>query len=53
MVVHTAEEGRCCVLSDHLNDEMWSSGVLVDEGSNVVNETRDENEVTLLGLLLD
>jgi len=53
MVINTAKEGCCCVLSDHLNDEMRSSGMLVDESSDIMNEARDENEVTFLGLLLD
>jgi len=53
MVVDTAEEGCRRVLADHLDQEVGSSRVLVDERADVMNETGDEDEVAFLGLLLE
>jgi hypothetical protein len=53
VIVDTAKE--CCgrVLSDHLDNQVTPSRMLLNEGRDVVDETRDKNEGTFGSLLLD
>ena len=53
VVVHTAEERRRRVAADVLREKMTATGVLVQEGRNIVDEARNEDQRTLLRLLLD
>lgn len=53
MIVNTTEECSCSVLANILDKEMWATRMFVDEGTDIVNETRDENERTFGSLLLD
>lgn len=53
VVVNTAEERRRRILADHLDEQVRATGVLVDEVCHVMDEAGDEDEGTLLGLLLD
>lgn len=46
-------EGGCCVATDVLGKEMAATGMLVEEGRNIVDEASDKNEGTFLRLLLD
>jgi hypothetical protein len=53
MIIDTTE--KCCsrVLPEHLNQEMWPTRVLFDEGTHIMDKSRDEDEGTFLSLLLD
>jgi hypothetical protein len=53
MVVDTTEERRCCILPDHLDQEMRPARVLFNEGTHIVDEAGDEDEGSFLSLLLD
>jgi len=53
MVVNTTEEGSSGVLANHLDEQVWSTRVFLDEAGNVMNETRDEDEGASLGLFLE
>lgn len=53
VLVNTTKE--CCgrIFSNHFDEKMGSPGVLFDETSDVVDESRDEDEGTRFGLLLE
>ena len=53
VVIDTSEESRGSVLADVLGEEMAASGMLVQEGRDIVDEAGDENEWALSRLLLD
>ena len=53
MVINTTEECGRSVLADHLDEEMRTSRVLIDKVRHIVDKAGDEDERTLLGLLLD
>jgi hypothetical protein len=53
MVVNATEESRRRVLSNHLDQKVCPAGVFFDKVAHVVDEAGDENERSLLGLLLD
>ena len=53
MVVDATEERCRRILSDHLDQKVGPARVLLDEVAHVVDEAGDENERSLLGLLLD
>lgn len=44
MIIDTAEERCGSVFADVLDDEVGSSGVLFDEGRDIVDEAGDEDE---------
>lgn len=48
MVVYPAKERRRCVLPNIFLQQVGSAGVFVEEGANVVNESRDEDERAFL-----
>lgn len=53
VVVNASKE--CCgsILANHLDDEMSTSRMFLNESRNIVNETRNENERTFGSLFLD
>jgi len=53
MVINTTKERGRSVLADHLDEEMRTSRVLINKVRHVVDKAGDEDERTLLGLLLD
>lgn len=53
VVVDTAEESRRSVLTDVLGEEVTSTGMLVNEGRNIVDVTSDNDQGTLQTLFLD
>jgi len=53
VVVNTTEECGRSVLADHLDEEMGTSRVLIDKVRHIVDKAGDEDERTLLRLLLD
>ena len=53
MIVDPAEERRRRILADHLRNEVTPARVLVHERRNIVDETSDDDQRALRGLLLD
>ena len=53
VVINTTEESRGSVLADVLGEEMAASGVLVQEGRDIVDEAGYKDEWALSRLLLD
>ena len=53
VVVDTTEERCGRILANHLGDEVTTTGMLVHERADVVNETGDNNQRALHRLLLD
>ena len=53
MVINAAEESSCGVLANVFHKKMTTSRMLIQEGSDVVNESSNENEGAPLSLLED
>lgn len=53
MVVDTAKERGRGILADELDQEVATTGVLVNEVGHVVDESSEDNHGTLGSLLLD
>ena len=53
VVVYTAEERGRRVLTDVLDDQVATAGMLVDEIGDIVNEAGDDDEGPLAALFLD
>ena len=53
VVVDTAKERGRRVAADVLREHVTSSGMIIEERADVVNEARDNDEWTLGSLLLD
>lgn len=53
MIINTAEEGCCSILPDEFDQQMWATGMFINKCSDVVNKAGNENERSLLSLLLD
>lgn len=53
VVIDTTEERRCRILANHLDEQMGASRMFIDERADVMNEPRDENEMTFGRLFLE
>lgn len=53
MVVHTTVESGCAVLAETCGQQVSSTGVLVKEGRDIVDETADADQRAALGLLFE
>ena len=53
MVVNTTEERSRRIAADVLDEQVTSTWVLIEEVGDVVDEAGDDDQGTLLGLLLD
>lgn len=53
VVVHTAEERGSRILTDVLDDQVATAGVLIDEVRHVVDEASDDDERPCNALFLD
>jgi len=53
MIIHTTKERGSSILSYHLDQQMGSTWVFVDEGAHIMNESRYKDQMTFLRLLLD
>lgn len=53
MIVDTTEERSRRILANHLRNEVATTRVLVHERRDIVDETSDDDQRALRGLLLD
>ena len=53
VVVYTTEERRRSILADHAGDVITAAGMLVHERPDIVDEASNDDQRTLLSLLLD
>ncbi len=53
VIVDTTEERSRRILADHLRDEVTATRVLIHERRDIVNETSNDHQGALGGLLLD
>ena len=53
VVIDTSKERRCRILADKLDDQMGTTRVLFNETANIMDETANENQWSLLCLFLD
>ena len=53
MIVNTSKECGRGILADELEEKVCTSRVLIDEALDIMDEAADQDQLTLLGLLLD
>ena len=53
VVVYTTKERRRGILADHTGDVITAARMLVHERPDIVDEASDDDQRTLLSLLLD